>query len=104
MSALDECFERIRGRGLRVVMPEVRDERIVAAARWLRDERLAEPILLESTLPPSRVEAYAELYLRARSQTNASVARRLASKPLFHAALMVSSGDADAMVAGVATT
>lgn len=46
MSVLDNCFARIRGRGLRVVFPEGEDERIVAAARRLRDEGLAEPILL----------------------------------------------------------
>ena len=104
MSVLEDCFARIRGRGLRVVMPEAHDERIVAAARRLRDEGLAETILLDGSLSPERVDAYAQRYVRARPQTSVSVARRLASKPLFHAALMVSAGDADAMVAGVATT
>jgi phosphate acetyltransferase len=104
MSVLDDCFARIRGRGLRVVMPEAHDERIVGAARRLRDEGLAEPILLDGALAAERVEAYAQLYVRGRSQSHLNVARRLASKPLFHAALMVNAGDADAMVAGVATT
>ena len=104
MSVLEDCFARIRGRGLRVVMPEAHDERIVAAARRLRDEGLAEPILLDGSLSPERVDAYAQLYVRTRPQSHLNVARRLASKPLFHAALMVSAGDADAMVAGVATT
>jgi phosphate acetyltransferase len=103
MSVLEECFARIRGRGLRVVMPEGSDERIVAAARRLQDEGLAEPILLDGSLSPERVEAYAQLYVRTRPQSHLNVARRLASKPLFHAALMVNAGDADAMVAGVAT-
>jgi phosphate acetyltransferase len=104
MTVLEDCFSRIRGRGLRVVLPEAHDERIRAAARRLRDERLAEPILLDRSLPPERMEAYAQLYVRARPQSRLNVARRLASKPLFHAALMVNAGDADAMVAGVATT
>ena len=79
-----------------------RDERIVAAAQRLRDEGIAEPILPEhpnraagSTLTPSSI-------VEGRPESPAKVARRLASKPLFHAGLMVKAGDADAMVAGVA--
>ena len=104
MSVLEDCFARIRGRGMRVVMPEAQDERIVAAAGRLRDEGLADPILLDASLPTARIEAYAELYVRARPETKVALARRLASKPLFHAALMVNAGDAEAMIAGVATT
>jgi len=104
MSVLENCFAHIRGRGLRVVLPEAHDDRIVAAARRLRDEKLAEPILLEGPLTGASVAAYAELYQHARPRTAAAVARRLAEKPLFHAGLMVKAGDADAMVAGVATT
>jgi len=55
MSVLEDCFERIRGRGMRVVMPEAHDERILEAARRLREERLAEPILLDSALPIERI-------------------------------------------------
>ena len=102
MNVLESCFEQIRGRGLRVVFPESADERIVAAARRLREENLAEPILLEDPSSSARLEAYADLYLQARPDANPKIARRLAAKPLFHAGLMVKAGDADAMIAGVA--
>jgi phosphate acetyltransferase len=104
MSALHDFFARIRGRGLRVVLPEAHDERIVAAARRLREEQLARPILLDDLPASPRVATYAALYLEARPQTNPGVARRMAEKPLFHAGLMVKAGDAEALVAGVATT
>jgi phosphate acetyltransferase len=104
MDVLENCFARIRGRGLRVVLPEAHDERIVAAARRLRDENLAEAILIDGAPAERRVDAYADLYLHGRPDTNPGVARRLAAKPLFHAGLMVKAGDADAMLAGVATT
>jgi phosphate acetyltransferase len=104
MGVLENCFARIRGRGLRVVLPEAHDERIVAAARRLREEKLAEPILIDGPPPETRIAAYTDLYRQARPDTNPAVARRLAAKPLFHAGLMVKSGDADAMLAGVATT
>ena len=101
MGVLESCFSQIRGRGLRVVLPETRDERIVAAARRLRDEGLAEPILPDPE-SSAKLDAYAALYCANRPGTSPAVARRLALKPLFHAGLMVRAGDADAMVAGVA--
>jgi len=97
---LESCFDRIRGRGLRVVFPEAADERIVAAARRLRDRSLAEPILLDHPEASDRLDAYAALYVEVRADANPKIARRLAAKPLFHAGLMVKAGDAHAMVAG----
>jgi phosphate acetyltransferase len=102
VSVLELCFREIRGRGLRVVFPEARDDRIVAAAKRLSEEGLAEPLLLEHPETSDRLEAYAALYVEARPDVNPKVARRLAAKPLFHAGLMLKAGDADAMVAGVA--
>ena len=99
---LDRCRERIRGRGLRVVFPEVGDERIVAAAERLRAEKLAEPVLVDNPSKSARLPEYADVYRRTRPDANDAVARRLAAKPLFHAGLMVAAGDADAMVAGAA--
>ncbi|HEX8009657.1 MAG TPA: phosphate acyltransferase [Casimicrobiaceae bacterium] len=104
MNVLEACLAQIRGRGKRVVFPEAADERIVAAARRLRDDGIADPILLENPESSGRLDAYAALYLQSRPDTNPRVARRLAAKPLFHAGLMVKAGDADAMVAGVAST
>lgn len=104
MNVVETCLEQIRGRGMRVVFPEGKDERIVAAAQYLRDQGVAEAILLDDPEASDRLEAYAALYLRGRPDTNPKVARRLAAKPLFHAGLMVKAGDADAMVAGVAST
>src|SRR6185295_15526148 len=101
MGVLEDCFARIRGRGMRVVFPEAGDERIVAAARRLRDEKLAEPILIERPEESPQLDAYAALYRAGRPDAGEGVARRLASKPFFHAGLMVSAGDAEAMVAGV---
>lgn len=96
------CYGKIRGRGLRVVFPEADDERIVAAAQRLREQNLAIPILVTDPAASDRLDAYAELYVRQRPDTNLKLARRIASKALFHAGLAVKAGDAEAMVAGVA--
>ena len=103
MDVVRRCIEKIRGRGLRVVFPEGGDERIVAAAKRLRDEGIADPIVLGADLDSSpRLDAYASLYVQGRPDANPKLARRIAAKPLFHAGLMVKAGDADAMLAGVA--
>ena len=104
MSVLETCRARIRGRGKRIVFPEGTDERIIAAAQRLRDEGLAEPILIVNPAADRRLDAYAGLYLEGRPDANPKVARRLAAKPLFHAGLMLKAGHAEAMVAGVANT
>ena len=103
MDVVRRCIEKIRGRGLRVVFPEGGDERIVAAARRLRDEGIAEPIVLGGDLDASeRLDAYAALYVQGRPDANPKLSRRIAAKSLFHAGLMVKAGDAEAMLAGVA--
>jgi len=78
------------------VLPEVDDERIVEAARKLKDEGLAEPILPPDPHASPRLAVYAELY------GNPKIAQRAVRKPLLHAGMMVKAGDADAMLAGVA--
>ena len=41
MAVIENCLAKVRGRGLRVVFPEASDERIIAAAKRLRDEGIA---------------------------------------------------------------
>jgi len=96
VNTLEALFERARRKRRRIVLPETGDERIVAAARRLRDEGLAEP-LLPSPGQDARLEYYASLY-----PGNPKLARRAVARPLLHAGMMVKAGDADAMLAGVA--
>ena len=120
---LEACIAQARARNRRLVFPEGQDERIIAAARKLKDEGIAAPILLGApeTLGPiaeraglpldgielidpeqsTRIKAYAELYAAGRPTANAKVAERLVRKPMFHAGMMVKAGDAHAMIAGV---
>jgi len=123
---VEACIARARERAGRVVFPEGHDERIVAAARRLKDDGIAVPVLLGegaqiaaaamhagvsldglATLNPEdsdRLDAYADLYCAGRPSANAKVAGRLVRKPLHHAGMMVKTGDADAMIAGAANT
>ena len=101
MDVVARCIERIRGRGLRVVLPEPGDDRVAEAARRLAAEGLAEPVLLDDATVRDQADAYAAKYLDLRADAKPRIAHRLAARPLFQAGLMVASGDAHAMVAGV---
>jgi phosphate acetyltransferase len=125
MNILERWKTRAKRAPGRLVMPEGDDERIVAAARRLRDEGLAIPVLLGAdadvgaaaeragvalegieVIDPERsasLARYAELYAKGRPAANPKIARRLVGKPLFHAGMMVRSGDAEAMLAGAAS-
>jgi phosphate acetyltransferase len=92
---LRKLFERARARRARIVLPETGDERIVEAARRLKAEGLAEPILPPEPKSDPRLADYAALY-----PGNPKLALRAVAKPLFHAGMMVKAGDADAMLAG----
>jgi len=121
-----EIFKaRARGKGLSVVLPEGRDERIIQAAARLIDERIARPIVLGSpeqieaavsragvgldgmeTIDPrtsEKLEFYAQQYSRRRRDIPPAVARHVVRKPLFYGGMMVACGDADTAVGGVAS-
>ncbi len=125
MNIIEVFKARARGKGLAVVLPEGRDERVIQAAGRLIDEKIARPIVLGSpeqieaavsragtgldgieTIDPrtgERLEFYAQQYSRRRKGIPPAVARNVVRKPLFYAGMMVASGDADAAVGGVAS-
>ena len=101
---------RAQSRKQRLVFGEGDDPRVQEAARRLRSEGLAEPILIgKAGIDPAsspKLVAYARLLCdrrRSRGMTEMD-ARERARDPLFFAGLMVSSGDADACIAGAATS
>jgi phosphate acetyltransferase len=104
-----------------LVLPEGADARVLGAARRLRDEGIAEPVLLgafagvEAAAREARISldglavvdpeasdhlpAFAEAYARARD-VGPGIAARLVKKPLYFAGMMVKTGLAAAMVGG----
>jgi phosphate acetyltransferase len=91
---LERLFARARKARRRIVLPEVDDRRICEAARQLKDDGLAEPVFPDLD---RCAEHYASLY-----PGNRKIALRAVRKPLIHAGMMVKTGNADAMLAGVA--
>ena len=103
-----------------LVLPEPDDARVIEAAAELagagiarvalvgddaaanRSGRLPDSIRRIDPTASADLESYAERYCRSRRRTSPKVARRLLTKPLFFAGMMVAAGDADALLAGVA--
>jgi phosphate acetyltransferase len=124
MDLVKEFVSQAKGRGHTVVLPEGADSRVIAAARRLVDEQIAEPIVLGTreeieqaaakaevsvdgvrTLNPSNsdsLDSYVSAYASQR-KLNEKVAKRMVARPVFYGGMMVTRGDADTMVAGVST-
>lgn len=102
MNVIEQAREKIRGRGLKLVMPEGGDSRVTQAAEQLRREGLAEPIVFgEYDVPPAGASHIAILRQRREKMSDA-IAERLLQKPLYRAGAMVAAGEAHAMLAGAA--
>jgi phosphate acetyltransferase len=121
MSLIGSYLAQVKGAGLRLVLPEGGDPRVLAAACQLRDRGICEPLVLGAapklqraadaagvnldgirTLDPvrsDRLVAYTEQYARRR-RLEATIARRIVRRPLYFGGMAVAAGDADALVAG----
>ncbi|MHC4890770.1 MAG: phosphate acyltransferase, partial [Planctomycetota bacterium] len=124
MDIISSFKEKVRGKNLSVVVPEGRDERIIRAARRLKDGDIAQPIVLGKpeqveaaiekagvnfdgikTINPKKsdkLDVYTGRYSRQRDGISVAVAKHIVVKPMFYAGMMVACGDADAAVGGVA--
>ncbi|MFQ5547097.1 MAG: phosphate acetyltransferase [Woeseia sp.] len=126
MKPLDRLARGLRGKKAVLVLPEGAEDRVLRAARILRDRGLARIVLLGSpqhieaaagnarvsledmtVLDPAgseHLDAFAEQCLEQRPKTALKLARRIVSRPLFFGGSMVRAGQADAMLAGVSST
>jgi phosphate acetyltransferase len=102
MDVIGEAKAKIKGRGLKLVMPESEDERIVAAARRLRDEGLAEPLLFGAVDVPQAGPQHIAIIRQRREKMTDTMAAKLLQKPLYRAGAAVAAGEAQAMLAGAA--
>ena len=113
MDAIQPLIAAAQANPRRVVLPEGADERILDAARRLKDDGIAEPVLLGpgeavdgiAAIDPEiseDLDRFAEAYAAESEKIDARVARRLVRKPLYFGGMMVRLGDADAMIAGAA--
>lgn len=124
MSPIDSFLARAKAAPKRIVFPEGDDERILAAAARIRDLGIAHPIVLGEPAELHALAArlglsldgialagrqdevavarYAAAYAADRGLKE-SIAVKLVRKPLSFGGMMVRCGEADGMVAGVAS-
>ena len=102
MSVIDEAKAKIKGRRLRLVMPEGEDSRIRAAAEIFLAENLADPMVFDAESVPPVTPADIAIVQARRARMSEAIAARLLKKPLYRAGAMVASGEVSAMLAGAA--
>ena len=104
MDLLSRLFDIARQRRRKIVLPEGEDARVVEAALRLKNEKIAEPIVLTAAelRSDARLQAYGAALATVRESMTPAMATRLMAKPLYFGGMMVRQGDADAMVAGCA--
>jgi phosphate acetyltransferase len=125
MSFIETVYEKVKGRGARVVYPEGREERALRAAAWLRDRELLVPVLVgpaeevegraktlglslegidvrDPATDPRREGFEAEyVELRKHKGMTPQKARERVALPHYFAALAVRAGEAVGMVSGL---
>ena len=120
MDLIQTFKDKARQRPQRIVFPEARDERILETAQRIAAEGIATPILvgdpdeLANQLSEVKgiefgnnredavLDRFADIYAEARDM-RVGIARKLVRKPLSFGGMMVRTGAADGMVAGVAS-
>jgi len=124
LDVLASSTAAVRGRNLKVVLPESEDERILRAAEQLCRLDLSRPILIgedvsvrqraaalgldlagctvrDPALDP-QVRDYAAQLVSGREKMTPGMAERLLRKPLYFGAAVLAAGEAAALVAGAA--
>ena len=125
MSFMQDVYDKVKGRGARVVYPDALEERAVRAARWLADRGLVIPVLIgpagavrakaeslgvaldgvevrDPAVDPRRAAFEAEyLDLRKHKGMTKDLASERVGLPHFFGALVVRAGEAAGMVSGL---
>ena len=102
MGLMDDIRGKARSDVKRIVLPEGDEPRTVEAARRIRAEGLAEPILIGGAFGRVKAAEYAaELYsLRKAKGLTEEGAAKLVADSMYYGMMMVKSGDADGLVSG----
>ena len=121
MELIKRFMEKASNDLRRIVLPEAEEPRMLAAARRVKDESIAVPVVcgdrevFEKTADENGIDVsdiefvdvassermgqYINRYVASRGSKE-KIAARLLSRPLYYGGMMVAEGDADGMVGG----
>ncbi len=107
MNTIEKIRQLARNKARRIILPEYDDERVVEAARIIKLESLAEPLLLTPDKIDQRereryIEEYYKLY--QSKDVDLDTVKKLFSGTLYYGAMMVREGKAEGLVAGASHT
>ena len=102
MKLMDAMRAKARANMRKIVFPEGDEPRTMEAAAILRNEGLADPVLLMPDMTAANADRYASaLYeLRKAKGLTPEGAAALAADPMYYGMMMVKCGDADGLVSG----
>lgn len=90
-----------------IVLPEYEDERTIEAARIIKQESIANPLVLTPDLiDRNELERYIQKYYEMHKSKDIDLdkVKKLFSNSLYYAGMMVNEGKADGLVAGAIHT
>ncbi len=102
MKRIEDIKSAIRGKNLKLVLPEGGDSRIREAAALIESDNLAKVIVYNQC--PAATGAHVRAVQAQRPKLTDAMAHRFLAKPLPRAAAAVATGEAHAMLAGAQNT
>lgn len=110
MKRIESLIDRAKKNPKRIVLPEADDERVLRAAKRIRDDKIAEPILIDPkniALGDLRIDEIAKSFYELRKHKGIGEKEAkdiIMGDSLYLAAMMTRMGFADGFVAGAART
>lgn len=126
MSFIEKLIERAKSDVKTIVLPEGTDKRVVQAASMIKEQGIANVVLvgdedeilkladgldlsgikIENPLKSDKTEDYSKIFYELRKSKGISLeqAAEFMKNPLYFGVMMVKNGDADGMVAGAANS
>jgi phosphate acetyltransferase len=107
MNAINRIRTQAQKKIKTIVLPEYNDERTLEAARIIKSEKIANPLVLTpDMIDKNELERYKEEYFKLYQSKDIDLetVKKLFSDNLYYAAMMTREGKADGLVAGAAHT
>ena len=101
MNKIKEIIERAKNNPKRIVLPEANDERVIEAAKRIKQQGIANLVPLANADTEKMAQSFYELR-KGKGITEDAAGKTVLENPLYLAAMMVRLGMADSFVGGAA--